>query len=452
MRCLRWAATVLALLALSTTSLASSTQGLQSWIETDRSSYGIGDLVRGALCVRNAGPQDAELALAEAGIQLSIDSSGPLSTPPDLADSAREVVLRSGETAVYRFDIAPADVPLPAGLHHITGVLQALQGPALLAVGQFRVVPVPDYLKVADVLAAPHVWQPGDVVELRGEYRGNRARPWRPLSGVEAPRATDWILGDETGEIYVHNAPSKEYYNDWTWHVDDPRVAPQLDAGTISSPVLLYSRPEVGDRSEFLHPEWTYGKRVIVRGQVVRHDSGLVTIAPVEIYKWQTDRGVFCVLETEGPPQSGEGRGQMLLRMILKNDTAFPLHLAHASGFKYDFIVEKDGREVWRWSRHQGLSEGLSWLTINDDSWRPGPNSPRVDRSVTTATPHEGNRAANRSTIPPDNSVVYTAYWPLEDNDGRPVEPGVYQIYGFISHRVFTYPVPVLVGNPGILP
>ena len=448
----RWAATAVALLLLSTAALAAATPDLEGWIETDRASYRVGEPVRVAFCIRNNGPEDVDLVVAGPEAQLRVGALGVLETPSRSADRPEEILIRRGETTVYRFDIDPSDLDIPAGTHQIVGALQPLVGAPIQAVGQFVVGQLPDYLKVADVLAAPHVWADGDVVELRGEYRGNRARPFRPLDGVEAPRATDWILGDETGEIYIHNAPSKEHYNDWTWHIDDPYVAPKTDVGTISSPVLLYNPPEVGDKAEFLHPGWTYGKRVIVRGHVITHDSGLVTVAPVEIFKWQTDRGAFCVLETEGPPQTEAGPSQMLLRMIVKNDTAFPLTLAFSIVFIYDFFVERDGEEVWRWSRHQGMSEGLSWMTVSDDSWKPGPNSPLVDRSVTTVTPHEGNRASGRSTVPPDNALVYTAYWPLVDNDGRPVEPGVYQISGLISHRVFTYPVPVVVGHAAALP
>jgi hypothetical protein len=421
---------------------------IERWLETDRGSYGVGEPVRVAFCLHNTGIEDIGLAVEGADARLAVGSLGIVETSAAPEPEVREIVLPRGETKVFRFTIDPGELAIPTGVHQITGTLQPVVGPPLQAIGQFIVSPLPDYLKVADVLAAPHLWQEGDVVELRGEYRGTRARPYRPLDGVESPRATDWILGDETGEIYVHNSPSKEYYNDWTWHIDDPRIAPSIEDGTVSSPVLLYNFPEVGDQSEFLHPDWTYGKRVIVRGHVITHDDGLVTVAPVEVFKWQTDRGIFCVLETAGPPQSAEPGGHMLLRMILTNDTAFPLHLAHASGHKFDFIVEKDGQEVWRWSRHQARTDGLSWLTVNDDSWQPGPNSRRVDRSNTEAEPHEGNRPANRWSIPPDNSLVYTAHWPMVDNEGRPVESGIYQVYGFISHRVFTYPVPVAVGHP----
>jgi len=296
-------------------------------------------------------------------------------------------------------------------------------------------------LKIADVLAAPDQWPADAVIELRGEYRGTRSRPGRPLENVPAPGPTYWILGDETGEVYVRNAPGREFYSAWTWYEGKP--------GHVSRPVYMYNRPEdLVFKQRLLHPDWTYGKRVIVRGHVVVHPDGLLTIDPTGIYKWQSAQGAFCVLETTGPPRSDHDPGGVMLRMIFKNDTVFPVIITSLAGFDHDFIVERDGREVWRWSRHRWTGGRISSLTVADDSWKPGPGSGLTDPSITGRSQTEPNRPTGRKSIPPDNSLVFVEYWPLTDNDGNPVPAGIYRAYGILSHRVFTYPVPVVIGEP----
>ena len=296
-------------------------------------------------------------------------------------------------------------------------------------------------LKIADVLAAPDTWPADAIVELRGEYRGTCSRPGRPLEGVPPPGPTFWILGDETGEVYVRNAPDREFFSAWTWYEGKP--------GHVSRPIYMYNRPEdLVFKQQFLHPDWTYGKRVIVRGHVVTHPDGLLTIDPTEVFKWQSSQGAFCVLETSGPPQSAHEPGGVMLRMIFKNDTAFPVSITSLAGYDHDFIVERDGKEVWRWSRHRWTGGRIKTLTVADESWKPGPRSGLSDPSITGVGQSERNKPTGRLTIPPDNALVFVEYWPLVDNNGDAVPPGIYRAYGILSHRVFTYPVPVIIGEP----
>jgi hypothetical protein len=273
-------------------------------------------------------------------------------------------------------------------------------------------------VKVAELVAAAAGWSKTECVELKGEYRGSRARPGRPLEGVEAPEGTDWILGDETGEVWVHNGPGAE-----------------VDV--------------------HLNPEWSYGTRVVVRGTVETYPDGRVSVRPVQVFKWQADRGAFCVLEVSGPPETpntasrpGEQAPRVLLRMIFKNDTRYPVRLARLAGRDHDFVVERDGQEVWRWSRHQSPGMGLAWREVAGWPWKPGPGSPPADRSILKEEQTERNAPTGRITIPPDNAYVFTAYWSLTDNQGAPAPQGLYQIYGVISHRVFTYGVPFPIGAP----
>ncbi len=394
-------------------------ESLTRWIETDRQVYGPNDAIGVALCIRNDGAQDIGLLVDPPAVRVRVDGAEAPRGTVTPAGEPSEIILPVGEVRVFAQALPARQLRLAAGPHRVVAVLQPAGGEPLEAEGSFELLPLETGLRVADVIAAPNIWRDGEFVELKGEYRSNVARPLRPLDGVAAPRLTDWILGDETGEVYVRNSPVAE--GNYPRSVQDPVPPDHVD----------------------LHPEWSYGARVVVRGTVLREADGAVSIDPLQVFKWQSDRGAFCVLETAGPTSTGEHAGEMLLRMILKNDTKYPIRFASPAGYLCDFIVERDGVEVWRWSKQRWTGEGIRWYRVEDESWklnqRPGDASLRDENAL---------RDMPLFNIPPDNSFVRVVYWPLVDNDGRPVPPGVYHVSAMVSHRIYSYPLPVEVGHP----
>ena len=241
--------------------------------------------------------------------------------------------------------------------------------------------------KAGAILAAPAQFA-GKRVELAGEYRGTKPGRFSPLRGLAPRLATDWILGDETGEVYVANRP-------------------EVEVGVS------------------LHPEYTLKVRVVVRGTVRVADSGVPYIEPELITKRRGDRGAYCSLEVL-PPDAWRD-GAIGFRIILKNDTGRALELMYPAGFTHDLVVSRDGVEVWRWSRHAGALQGIGREVV-----QPRPELEKSDRLL----------------LPPDNSRVYVEYWPQVDNEGNPVPLGKYQVQGIISARIWTYPITVEAGYP----
>lgn len=391
---------------------------LHSWLEMDRQAYGPADDVRVALCLRNQAAEDIGMFVDEASPRVTVDGvEVPLGTVRPSAEP-RELIVPRGETRVLACTVPIASLGLPLGTHHITATVQPVGGDAITAEGAFELLPLQQGLTVADLLGAPNVWQSGDVVEVKGEYRANASRPLRPLAGVRPHRLTDWILGDETGEVFVRNRPVAEGNAPHSAQVAD--VEEHVD----------------------LNPGWSYGKRVVVRARVAHDPDGSLVLDPLSIFKWQSDRGAFCVLETSRPTQAGEHVGELMMRMIFKNDTKYPIRIASPAGYLCDFVVERDGTEVWRWSRHRWTGAGIRWTRVEDDSWKLREKGEGEEDQTGEI------RGLPILNVPPDNSIVRVAYWPLVDNDGEPVPSGVYMVSAILSHRVFTYAVPVEVGSP----
>lgn len=395
--------------------LAAEGDGLRAWLETDRRSYGPGEPVRVALCLRNEGDGDIGLFVGSETPSVSVGGTGAPSE--SAAGEPRELVVRKGETRVLRADASLRGLGLAAGAHTVVASLAPIGAEELRAESVIELLPLQQDLRVGDIVAGPNVWGDGDLVELRGEYRGREARAFRPLAGVPAPRLTDWILGDESGEIYVRNRPQAE--------------------GQVPRPAWAPEPPDAVD----LHPGWSYGKRVVVRGRVVREPGGSVVIDPVSVFKWNADRGAFCVVETSTPTRGGEHAGELMIRMLFENDTKYPVRIASPAGNLCDFVVERDGAEVWRWSRHVWTGQGIRWTRVEDESWRL---RTRPEDEEDASIPVRDLPLLN---IPPDNSIVRVAWWPLTDNAGSPVPPGVYSISAVLSQRVFSYPVFVEVGG-----
>jgi hypothetical protein len=242
-------------------------------------------------------------------------------------------------------------------------------------------------VKVGAIVATPGGFA-GKRVELAGEYRGLTPGKFSALLGKPRRLDTDWILGDETGEIYVANRPEAEF-----------GVA--------------------------LHPEYRLRKRVVIRGTVRVTDAGVAYVDPALIRKRLGDRGAYCSLEVMSPDAWRDGA--IGLRIILKNDTSRTLDLLYPAGLTHDIVVSRNGAEVWRWSRHGWLGQG-----IGSDRVRPHPD---LEPTV-------------REFLPPDNSRIYVDYWPQVDNSGDPAPLGQYQVQGIISRRIWTYPVTIEAGYP----
>ncbi len=97
----------------------------------------------------------------------------------------------------------------------------------------------------------------------------------------------------------------------------------------------------------------------------------------------RADRAVYAV----GEP--------ITLTLAVTNPGADPVTLTAPSSQLYDFIVLREGREIWRWSA------GQMFLTV--------------------LTP---------LTIAPGQTRAFTETWDQRDRNGQPVTPGDYVIVG----------------------
>ena len=76
----------------------------------------------------------------------------------------------------------------------------------------------------------------------------------------------------------------------------------------------------------------------------------------------------------------------------ISNPTANPIRIT-TSGQKYEFIVEDSGVEVWRWS----LGKDFTCEAV-------------------------------MATIEPGQTIIYEEDWDQSDNDGNPIEVGLYRL------------------------
>lgn len=88
-------------------------------------------------------------------------------------------------------------------------------------------------------------------------------------------------------------------------------------------------------------------------------------------------------------------------RFVLQvtNTTTSPIELAFSSGQTHDFVVLRDGREVWRWSGDRMFTQALRTETLApgatlsfEESWKPGEVSGEltlVGRLTSTSHPVE---------------------------------------------------------------
>jgi len=280
--------------------------------------------------------------------------------------------------------------------------------------------PTPDALGITfirDITASPEDLV-GEPVLVAGEYAGIEPYDESPLQGVRRSAGMDWILRDATGEIFLTEA------------TDTPMEVT-------------------------LDPAYSKGRRVKVTGVVRASGNGTPYIQPTGVYRWRGERGAFCGLEKveeeEALPDVGIG-----IRLIFVNDTDSPITLMYPAGIDHDVIVSRDGVEVWRLSR-SSMPLG-SWGQVEVLPQRPMAGEPpsAVERPTLSRSgapfPRGGRDQDWRATWHQDgapnvwpqersSSRVYVDYWAFVDNDGNPVEAGVYEIQGVISRRIFSYPL-----------
>lgn len=85
------------------------------------------------------------------------------------------------------------------------------------------------------------------------------------------------------------------------------------------------------------------------------------------------------------------------MTLTLINCSDQQTHLFYKDGQRYEFMAEDaEGREVWHWSHGRAFTQ-----------------------------------AVGQETIEPGQTVVYAEIWDGRDDEGQPVEPGRYKIFGF---------------------
>lgn len=89
---------------------------------------------------------------------------------------------------------------------------------------------------------------------------------------------------------------------------------------------------------------------------------------------------------------------EMVLR--IQNTGDAPVRLLMPTGQQYDFVVRRDGQEVWRWSQGRVFTQAVTFLTLA-----------------------------------PDETQTFTVVWNQRDNRGNAVAPGRYTITGLVTHR-----------------
>jgi hypothetical protein len=106
--------------------------------------------------------------------------------------------------------------------------------------------------------------------------------------------------------------------------------------------------------------------------------------------------GLEVTLQTEKAVYKSGQTIVMSLTVTNKGDK--PLELIFSSSQRYDFVVEKEGKEIWRWSKDKFFAMVLGEFTLQ-----------------------------------PDQSLVYEDTWAQEDNAGKLVPPGKYEIIGILT-------------------
>lgn len=84
--------------------------------------------------------------------------------------------------------------------------------------------------------------------------------------------------------------------------------------------------------------------------------------------------------------------------LTVTNKAAQPLALHFSTAQKYDFVVKKQGIEIWRWSSDRVFAMMLTDVILE-----------------------------------PSQSLVYDASWQQKDSEGNGVPPGKYEVIGLLT-------------------
>jgi hypothetical protein len=106
--------------------------------------------------------------------------------------------------------------------------------------------------------------------------------------------------------------------------------------------------------------------------------------------------GLELILQTEKAVY--QLKEPIAIRLIVTNKTNEVLKLTFSSTQEYDFVVRKEDKEIWRWSRDKIFAMML-----------------------------------NEIILEPNESLVYEERWNQLDNEGKLVSPGRYEITGILK-------------------
>lgn len=101
-----------------------------------------------------------------------------------------------------------------------------------------------------------------------------------------------------------------------------------------------------------------------------------------------------------GPAQTTFAVGQpVTLVLFVENRGREPARVTYTSGQRYDFVVSRDGQEVWRWSAAAGMAFTQAVVEVE---------------------------------VAPGERLVHREVWRGMDATGRPVAPGTYDVRGIV--------------------
>lgn len=169
--------------------------------------------------------------------------------------------------------------------------------------------PTPAPVKLQAILEAPSEFA-GRTVIVAGEYRGWRPSLFAPATSAGPPvTRSDWVLQDETGEIYC------------------------TVTNSVEAPFPLLPTEEMG-------------RRIVVQGRVAIAESAQPYLLVEGIHAMKGIDGLVCMLE---PNKGIYGPGEIVyLRLTIKNP--YDEEIAVPMGDDgLQFMVERGGQEIKRW-------------------------------------------------------------------------------------------------------
>ncbi len=185
--------------------------------------------------------------------------------------------------------------------------------------------PAPVPTKLRAILDAPSEFA-GRTVIVSGEYRGWRPSSFAPATSAGPPvTRSDWVLQDETGEIYC--TPLK----------------------SLDTPFPLF-------------PTENMGRRIVVQGRVAMARSAQPYLRVEGIHAMKGLDGLACMLE---PNKETYGPGETVyLRLTIKNPFDKEIQVPIGDD-GIQFVVERAGQEIKRWPpRGPGLSSNSPQIKL----------------------------------------------------------------------------------------